>query len=69
MASPFTTYQDWKAAITGPCGLTLDQSYCKTRIAALQDPSIKSTKAFIDTYGTAYRDQIVGFFKRASDES
>ena len=31
----FTTYHEWRAAITGPCGLTLDRSYCELRIAAL----------------------------------
>lgn len=65
----FTTYHEWRAAITGPCGLTLDRSYCEQRIAALIDAKAPGTQPFIDTYGTDYRDQVIEWFRQALHEA
>jgi hypothetical protein len=64
--SLFTSFEQWRAAITGPCGLTLAKDYCETRIAALNNPSDSSTKAFIDAYGEPYRDTVVAWFTQAA---
>jgi hypothetical protein len=61
----FNSYHEWHSAITGPCGLTLTKGYCEERIAALMDESAPSTKPFIDTYGSDYRDQVVIWFRQA----
>lgn len=65
----FNTYQDWHAAITGPCGLTLSKDYCEGRIRALNNPSEPSTKSFIDAYGIPYRDLVVTWFEQAAHHS
>lgn len=65
----FKTYHDWREAITVRCGLTLDRPYCEKRIAALADPSIPSTRSFLKSYGSAYRDQIVQWFTRAASDA
>lgn len=65
----FEHYADWHDAITRRCGLKLDRAYCESRIEALADPSIPSTRAFLDAYGPAYRDRIVLWFRRALEEA
>jgi hypothetical protein len=62
----FNTYQEWRAAITGPCGLTLSKDYCEGRILALNNPTEASTKSFTDTYGDAYRQLVVSWFEQAA---
>ncbi len=69
MNTAFRSYNEWHAAITGPCGITLDRDYCEKRIAALQDPKAPGTKSFLDTYGTEYRDQVVNWFRQALSET
>jgi len=66
MSTTFESYPEWHNAITVRCGITLTKDYCQTRIAALKDPSEPSTKAFIDTYGTQYRDTVVSWFEQAA---
>ncbi len=65
----FQSYSEWHAAITGPCGLTLSKEYCTGRIAALQDPAVSSTRAFIDQYGDAYCQQVIGWFQQALQQA
>ncbi len=54
MNTPFQSYAEWHAAITGPCAMTLTREYCEKRIAALQDEKAPGTKPFLDTYGPRY---------------
>jgi len=61
----FDTYSDWHQAITERCGLTLDRTYCESRIEALGDESDHATRAFLEAYGRAYRDQVVAWFQQA----
>ena len=65
----FSTYHEWRAAITGPCGLTLDRNYCEQRIAALHDLKFDGTQPFVSAYSTKYRDQIVEWFRQALNEA
>lgn len=65
----FPDYIEWRAAITGPCGLTLSRSYCRERITALQNPEEKSTHAFNDAYGKEYLAQVLEWFKQAEREA
>lgn len=65
----FVTYHEWRVAITGPCGLTLDRAYCEQRIDALQDPKAHGTQPFIEAYGTEYRDQVIEWFRQALHEA
>jgi len=65
----FPNYQEWRTAITGPCGLTLSREYCRERIDALADPTIPSTKAFLKAYGQNYLDQVSAWFQQAEREA
>jgi hypothetical protein len=65
----FKNYAEWRAAITGPCGLTLDRGYCEQRIAALRDDEAPGTRPFLDSYGSEYRDQVIGWFEQALSEA
>ena len=65
----FTSFHEWRAAITGPCGLTLTRDYCEERVRALRDPAEPPTKAFIDTYGEAYRQLVVSWFQQAAENA
>jgi hypothetical protein len=62
----FSTYHEWRAAITGPCGLTLSANYCESRIKALNDPAEPSTKAFTEAYGDPYRELVISWFEQAA---
>ncbi len=65
----FQSYHEWHAAITGPCGITLDHDYCEQRIAALHDKKAPGTMAFLDAYGSEYRDQVVAWFRQALSQA
>lgn len=65
----FATYQEWRAAITGPCGLTLTKDYCETRIKALNDPAEPSTKSFTEAYGDDYRQLVISWFEQAAHQA
>jgi len=69
MKALFNSYDEWRSAITGRCGLTLDRPYCEERLAALADESVPSTKAFLKAYGPGYRDLVVTWFTRALSEA
>jgi hypothetical protein len=62
----FSSFHEWRAAITGPCGLTLTRDYCEGRVRALNNPAESSTKAFTDTYGEPYRQLVVSWFEEAA---
>lgn len=65
----FESYEEWREAITGRCGLNLTAAYCGERISALRDARDESTSAFIRHYGIAYRDRVVSWFERVLGES
>ena len=65
----FKNYDQWRAAITGPCGLTLSRAYCRERLAALADSTIPSTGAFLEAYGKNYLDQVCQWFEQAESEA
>ena len=65
----FSNYNEWRSAITGRCGLTLSRAYCRERLAALADPEVPSTKAFLEAYGKSYSNQVCQWFKQAENEA
>ncbi len=65
----FSDYYEWRSAITGPCGLSLTRAYCAERIKHLQDDSIPSTRAFVDTYGENYLETVISWFQQAESEA
>ena len=69
MNPTYENYAHWRAMMTDTAGISLDAVYCKERIAALSDEKDHSTQAFLRTYGSAHRDQILGWFEQALAES
>lgn len=62
----FNSFEQWRAAITGPCGINLTQDYCEDRVRALNNPAEPSTKAFVEAYGETYRALVVSWFDQAA---
>jgi hypothetical protein len=69
MKQIYQSYEQWRKMVTEVAKLTLTADYCKERIAALQDENDRSTKSLVDAYGTAHRDQMVGYFEQALAEA
>lgn len=59
----FETYEEWREAITGRCGLTLTKNYCEERIRALSDPEDASTRDFVRLYGESYLRSAISWFR------
>lgn len=65
----FTTYDEWRHALTVHCGIPLTRAYAEERVAALKDPNDRITGEFTKFYGETYLRQIVTWFERAARES
>ncbi len=65
----FTSYKEWRMTMIDHAGLTLDQDYCKERLAVLEDKTTKETQTFIKLYGDSYHQQVVAWFHQALSES
>ena len=61
----FKSFEEWRQAITERCNIKLTPEYVRSRIAALQDPSEKTTQEFTAKYGTAYLSQVIQWFEQA----
>lgn len=68
MQSYFQSYSEWREALTVRCGIRLTPDYARERIAALKNPSDRSTADFIKCYGEGYLKQVVAWFERAERE-
>ena len=69
MEASYESYTHWRAEITAKANVTLDAAYCTERIEALSNEQDPSTKAFLKTYGSAHRDQILRWFEQALGEA
>lgn len=58
-------YETWHHCITVKCKLELTQEFIAERIASLQDDNDFRTQQFINLYGQAYRQSVLGWFKQA----
>ena len=61
----FVSYEEWRDAMDNRCKIALTPEYCDERINALQDPKDPSTAQFLKRYGSAYRDIVIAWFKKA----
>ncbi|MEM8885650.1 MAG: hypothetical protein AAGD14_16415 [Planctomycetota bacterium] len=61
----FGSYDEWRRALTERCGIKLTPDYARTRIAALQSGSDRTTQEFVAKYGEAYRQQVIRWFEQA----
>jgi len=62
------SYEDWKRCITVACDIPLTLGFVEERLAALRDPSDLHTKKFVDMWGAAHLDQVIGWFEQAKAE-
>lgn len=67
--SHFTTYEEWRHALTVTCGIPLTTAYARERVMALREPSDRATKDFTAHYGEAYLRQVITWFERAAREA
>lgn len=61
----FKDFTEWQQALVQRCKIDLTPEYARSRVAALQDPSDKSTQEFTAKYGEAYLHQVIEWFKQA----
>ena len=68
MDNLFTSYQEWRTTMIERAGLTLDRTFCKERLAVLENESNTETRSFIKSYGATYHKQVVAWFQKALSE-
>jgi len=61
-------YASWRHCIEVKCGLRLTRDYVQARLAVLSDPAREETERFIRTYGRAYWQQVVAWFRQAAED-
>lgn len=64
----FSSFMDWRRALTQQCNINLTSEYARERILALQDQSNPATREFSAKYGDAYLQQVIQWFQRAEKE-
>ena len=62
------TYEDWKHCITVLCGIPLTPNYIDKRLADLNNPNNHHTQKFIETWGNAHLQRVIGWFEQARQE-
>lgn len=55
----------WKDCITVKCGIPLTPAYVAERIQVLADPRNEQTRRFVETWGDAHRQDVLGWFRQA----
>ncbi len=61
-------YDDWKHCITVLCGIPLTQAYVNERLAALRNPADYKTQKFLEAWGEAHLERVIGWFEQAEQE-
>lgn len=61
-------YDDWVKCITIGCKIDLTVEFARERIDALRDRSDAHTKKYVEMYGEAYLERVLGWFERAFEE-
>lgn len=61
-------FLSWRYCIEVKCGINLTQEYVNKRIAILEDPHHEESRRFEKLYGRPYREQVLGWFQRVSNE-
>lgn len=64
----FSTYCEWREALTVRCGIPLTREYARERIAALKNRQDRATGEFVKLYGEEYRKQVMTWFEKAERE-
>jgi hypothetical protein len=65
----FSTYGEWKDALTIRCGIPLTREYASERLKALENAADPATADFVRCYGENYRRQVATWFQRAAGEA
>lgn len=61
-------YTSWRYCIEVKCGLALTPEFLRVRIAVLGDQHHEEAQRFARLYGEPYREQVLGWFRRAAAE-
>lgn len=62
------TYADWVRCITVTCGLELTPAFVAARLEALGDPANHETRRFVEQWGEAHRQKVLGWLEHARKE-
>ncbi|MEM7525815.1 MAG: hypothetical protein AAF360_19080 [Pseudomonadota bacterium] len=62
------SYEDWKQCITVACDIPLTADYVDQRLAALRDRGDLHTRKFVDQWGEAHLERVIGWFDQAKRE-
>ena len=61
-------YAAWRHCIEVDCGITLTPAWIEQRITALQDDRDHHTRRFVELWGSAHHEQVIGWFRQALTE-
>ena len=64
----YSNYQEWRHAIVTRGGLTLNEKFCKERIAIFQNKKLPETQTFLKMYGEEHLKKIISWFQKALSE-
>lgn len=62
------TYEDWKRCIIVDCEIPLTLGFVEDRLAALRNRADLHTQKFVDQWGEAHLEQVIGWFEQAKGE-
>lgn len=62
-------YEQWRHCIEHWCGIELTPDYIEQRLQALQDSNNHHTRRFIECYGEPHHSEVLGWFRRAQQDS
>ncbi|MEY6433435.1 hypothetical protein ABC977_13585 [Thioalkalicoccus limnaeus] len=61
-------YPSWRYCIEKKCGIPLTRDFIEERIRVLGDRNQEETRRFVQTYGHGHLDQVLGWFRQASED-
>ena len=62
------SYEQWKHCITDICRIDLTLPFVEARLQALGNLADHETRRFIDSWGEAHRQRVMGWFLQARRE-
>ena len=61
------TYEQWRHCIEVRCKVPLTANYISERLTELEDGANPKTKNFAELYGADYLQQVIVWFRQASE--
>jgi hypothetical protein len=61
-----STVEAWRHCIEHHCGIPLTPEFAAERIRALENPHHEHTRKFIECYGKAHHQRVLGWFRQVA---